>query len=233
VDTGSTTGRQAEYRAARIGLCSDQYLKNNGMTGTSLGCPAIPAIMSPRIIRSVKKWQLPLYLSSHLKIFIGIHCHQQLITHTSIPPYPGSSDSEARSFRVGFFGLSLDHAIYTNYTGVTGSSGSILDKDVSDGDYKALLDRAGVISALSPHPAFTVPGDRRALVYKRFKIEDYRMPFLFCRQPVHLRFIPSPSFFLYRPPRKWAIFKTSFTWYWLIYGYIVWSSPFCLSLFRA
>jgi len=36
------------------GYVGDQYLKNNGMTGTSLGCPAIPAIMSPRIIRSVK-----------------------------------------------------------------------------------------------------------------------------------------------------------------------------------
>jgi hypothetical protein len=36
------------------GYVGDKYLQSNGMTGTSLGCPAIPAIMSPRIIRSVR-----------------------------------------------------------------------------------------------------------------------------------------------------------------------------------
>ena len=31
-----------------------KYMNNNGAIGTSLGCPAIPKIMSPRIIRAVK-----------------------------------------------------------------------------------------------------------------------------------------------------------------------------------
>jgi hypothetical protein len=32
----------------------DQYLQNFGAVGTSLGCPALPAAISSRIIRTVK-----------------------------------------------------------------------------------------------------------------------------------------------------------------------------------
>jgi len=33
---------------------TDRYMANNGTLGTSLGCPAIPSAVSPRIIRAVK-----------------------------------------------------------------------------------------------------------------------------------------------------------------------------------
>jgi len=33
---------------------TDKYMANNGTLGTSLGCPAIPSAVSPRIIRAVK-----------------------------------------------------------------------------------------------------------------------------------------------------------------------------------
>jgi hypothetical protein len=33
---------------------TDRYMSNNGTLGTSLGCPAIPSAVSPRIIRTVK-----------------------------------------------------------------------------------------------------------------------------------------------------------------------------------
>jgi hypothetical protein len=36
------------------GYVGEKYLQNNGITGTSLGCPAIPLRMSHRIIRSVR-----------------------------------------------------------------------------------------------------------------------------------------------------------------------------------
>ncbi|HMH22703.1 MAG TPA: murein L,D-transpeptidase catalytic domain family protein [Puia sp.] len=55
VDTGFND--QASKRNIVLhgsGYVGDQYLQNNGIIGTSLGCPAIPAIMSPRIIRSVR-----------------------------------------------------------------------------------------------------------------------------------------------------------------------------------
>jgi len=33
---------------------TDKYMTSNGALGTSLGCPAIPSAVSPRIIRAVK-----------------------------------------------------------------------------------------------------------------------------------------------------------------------------------
>lgn len=46
-----------------------KYLKNNGALGTSLGCPAIPQTMSPRIIRIVKNGSC-LFIYHPTKIYL-------------------------------------------------------------------------------------------------------------------------------------------------------------------
>ncbi len=92
-------------------------------------------------------------------------------------------------------------------------------------DYSSLSTFDGVVSAVGPLiPLVLVIEITRALLYKRFKIEDYRMPFLiFVCNRVISRFL---SFAVVAFCIKWispvAIFKTSFTWYWFTYGYIIW-----------
>jgi sterol desaturase/sphingolipid hydroxylase (fatty acid hydroxylase superfamily) len=64
----------------------------------------------------------------------------------------------------------------------------------------------------------------RAILYKKFRIEDYKIPFLiFIGNRFISRFISIAAIaFCIGLFEKQAIFKTSFTWYWLIYGYIIW-----------
>jgi sterol desaturase/sphingolipid hydroxylase (fatty acid hydroxylase superfamily) len=93
------------------------------------------------------------------------------------------------------------------------------------GNYSKLLTASGIISVLSPIlPALFVVEIIRALLYKRFRIDDYKMP-LIIRVVNHFiaRFISlSAVGFFIGLFERYAIFKTSFTWYWFIYGYVVW-----------
>lgn len=93
------------------------------------------------------------------------------------------------------------------------------------GNYKALLTLDGVLSAVSPVLPFLLLIEMvRALVYKRFKIDDYRMPFfIFVANHFISRFLSIAAVaFCIGHLESHAIFKTTFTWYWLIYGYIIW-----------
>jgi len=82
-----------------------------------------------------------------------------------------------------------------------------------------------MLRALSPFiPLLLVIEIFRSLAYKKFKVEDYKIPFLiyvFNRFVSRFISIAAVTFCigLFEP---FAIFKTSFTWYWLIYGYIIW-----------
>jgi len=93
------------------------------------------------------------------------------------------------------------------------------------GDYKTLLTFNGVLTAVSPViPLLLLLEVGRALVYKRFKVEDYKMPFfIFVLNRFIGRFISIAAIaFCIGLFEKVALFHTTFTWYWLIYGYIVW-----------
>ena len=92
-------------------------------------------------------------------------------------------------------------------------------------DYSSLFTFDGVVSAIGPLiPLILVIEITRALVYKRFKIEEYRIPFLiFVFNRFVSRFISIAMVSLCIAAfSKFAIVKTSFTWYWFIYGYIIW-----------
>src|SRR5450432_1558023 len=92
-------------------------------------------------------------------------------------------------------------------------------------DYSSLSTFDGIVSAIGPLiPLILVIEIVRALLYKKFKIEEYRIPFfIFVFNRFISRFISIALVGLcIRWFSKYAVFKTSFTWYWLIYGYIIW-----------
>ncbi|HTI07980.1 MAG TPA: sterol desaturase family protein [Puia sp.] len=107
-----------------------------------------------------------------------------------------------------------------NFSGI----GALL-KMYQTGDYHSLLTLHGVLGAISPViPLLLFIEIIRALVYKRFRIEDYRMPFfIFVTNRFISRFLSIAAVaFCIGLLEKHAPFQTTFTWYWLIYGYVVW-----------
>lgn len=93
------------------------------------------------------------------------------------------------------------------------------------GDYSSLLTLKGILGVLSPFiPVLLVIEIIRSAAYKRFKVEDYKVNFfIYVFNRFISRFISIAAVaFCIGLFEKYAIFKTTFTWYWLIYGYIVW-----------
>lgn len=108
---------------------------------------------------------------------------------------------------IGFFGI-----------------GPLLDMFKS-GDYSQLLTLKGIIGTVSPLiPLLLIIEITRSVAYKKFKVEDYKVPFLiYVFNRFVSRFISIAAVaFCIGLFEKYALFKTTFTWYWLIYGYIVW-----------
>lgn len=93
------------------------------------------------------------------------------------------------------------------------------------GDYSSFLTFDGILSVVSPVvPLLLLIEIGRSVIYKKFKIEDYKIPFLIhiCNRFLS-RFISIAAVaFCIGLFEKYGIIKTTFTWYWLIYGYIVW-----------
>jgi sterol desaturase/sphingolipid hydroxylase (fatty acid hydroxylase superfamily) len=93
------------------------------------------------------------------------------------------------------------------------------------GNYSSLQTLDGIRDALGPViPLLLVIEIIRGIFYKRFDFRHYKVPFfIYVFNRVVSQFI-SFGLVLYCIGKfeKWAIFKTSFTWYWLIYGYIIW-----------
>jgi len=93
------------------------------------------------------------------------------------------------------------------------------------GDYSALLTYEGIKSAIGPLiPLLLVIELIRALTYKRFKVSDYKVTMtahVFNRFVSRFISIAAVAFCigLLTP---FAIFKSRFTWYWVIYGYVIW-----------
>ncbi len=93
------------------------------------------------------------------------------------------------------------------------------------GDYSKLLTLDGILAMVSPViPLILLLEIIRALVYKRFKVEDYKVPFIiFIFNRFVSRFISIAAVaFCIAVLEKHAIFTSSLKWYWLIYGYIIW-----------
>ena len=113
--------------------------------------------------------------------------------------------------------------LYNELLGFSGL-GPLLDM-YHKNDYSPLHTFSGVLSAISPViPLLLVIEIIRALVYKRFRIEDYRMPFfVFVANRFLSQFISIAAVgFCIGAFSRFALAKTHFTWYWFLYGYVVW-----------
>ena len=98
-------------------------------------------------------------------------------------------------------------------------------KIVKSGNYNTFLTYDGFISILGPlFPIVLVMEIFTALVMKKFKAINYKIPFFaYVLNAFIGRFISIAAIvFCIGLFERLAIFKTTFTWYWFIYGYIVW-----------
>ncbi|WP_153799536.1 sterol desaturase family protein [Foetidibacter luteolus] len=92
-------------------------------------------------------------------------------------------------------------------------------------DYSSLRTVNGVFNAIGPvMPVLIFIEIGRALFYRKFKVEDYKMPFfIFIANRFISRFISIAAVgFCIGFFEKYRIFETKLTWYWFIYGYIIW-----------
>ena len=100
-----------------------------------------------------------------------------------------------------------------------------LIKIFREGKYDQFLTLDGIFKAISPIIPFLLLIELiRAVVHKRFRLEDYKIPFfifIFNRFLSRFLSIGMVSFCI-GLLEKYAVIKTSFNWYWLIYGYIIW-----------
>ena len=96
---------------------------------------------------------------------------------------------------------------------------------IKTGDYSSLRTLDGIVDACGPLiPMLLLVEMSRALMMNQFRLKDYSLAFwiyIFNRFLSGFISIAAVTFCigLFQP---FAILKTQFTWYWLIYGYIVW-----------
>ena len=93
------------------------------------------------------------------------------------------------------------------------------------GDFSSLKTLQGIQQAIGPViPFLLIIEIIRALLYKKFKVINYKIQFFtYVFNSFIGRFISIAAVaFCIGLLEKYAIIKTTFTWYWLIYGYVVW-----------
>jgi len=115
------------------------------------------------------------------------------------------------------------HILYDELIGFLGI-GQLLET-FKTGNYASLLTLNGIFSAISPlMPLLLLIEIVRAFVYKKFKVSDYKIPFLIYIVNRFLsRYISIAAVaFCIGLFEKYGLIKTTFTWYWLIYGYVIW-----------
>lgn len=100
-----------------------------------------------------------------------------------------------------------------------------LIKIMSTGNYRSILTYDGMLAIVRPlFPILLFLELIKALLFRKFKVIDYKIPFFsYVLNAFIGRFISIAlvvfciGFF-----EKYAIFKSTFTWYWFLYGYVVW-----------
>lgn len=98
-------------------------------------------------------------------------------------------------------------------------------KILKSGDYSALLTYDGIVAVISPIlPVILILELSRGLLYKKFNVVSYKIPFYsYVLNAVLGRYISiGMTLLMIGLLEKYAILNISFTWYWFIYGYIIW-----------
>lgn len=100
-----------------------------------------------------------------------------------------------------------------------------LIKIINTGNYRDLLTYDGVLSLFRPlFPVLLLLELIKALIFRKFKAIDYKIPFFsYVLNAFIGKFIAiAVVVFCIGLFERYAIIKTSFTWYWFIYSYVVW-----------
>jgi sterol desaturase/sphingolipid hydroxylase (fatty acid hydroxylase superfamily) len=119
--------------------------------------------------------------------------------------------------------MNFFHILYDELTGFLGINQLV--EIFKTGNYNSLLTLDGIFSAISPlMPLLLLIEIVRAAFYKRFKVADYKIPFLIyiCNRFVSRYISIAAVAYCIGLFEKYGLIKTSITWYWLIFGYIVW-----------
>jgi sterol desaturase/sphingolipid hydroxylase (fatty acid hydroxylase superfamily) len=119
--------------------------------------------------------------------------------------------------------MNFFHILYNELTGFLGINQLV--EIFKTGNYSSLLTLDGIFSAISPlMPLLLLIEIVRAAFYKRFKVADYKIPFLIyiCNRFVSRYISIAAVAYCIGLFEKYGLIKTSITWYWLIFGYIVW-----------
>ena len=98
-------------------------------------------------------------------------------------------------------------------------------KIIQSGNYRELLTYDGILSIFRPlFPVLLLIEIIKALVFRKFKAIEYKIPFFsYVLNAFIGKFISIAAVvFCIGLFEKYAIINTTFTWYWFIYGYIVW-----------
>ncbi len=96
---------------------------------------------------------------------------------------------------------------------------------IKSGNYAALLKYDGFTAVIAPIlPIILVLELIRGFLYKKFTIVNYKIPFFsYLLNSVLGRYLSlGMTMICIGLLERHAIIKISFTWYWLIYGYIIW-----------
>jgi len=113
--------------------------------------------------------------------------------------------------------------IIDQFKGFFGIQGLI--KIIESGNYQSLLTYEGITSIVAPVlPIILVLELSRGLLYKKFKVVAYKISFFsYLFNAVLGRYISiGMTLFCIGLFEKYAVISISFTWYWFIYGYIIW-----------
>jgi sterol desaturase/sphingolipid hydroxylase (fatty acid hydroxylase superfamily) len=120
-------------------------------------------------------------------------------------------------------GMEILETLYKEITDFFGFKG--LFEILSSGDYSKLLTRQGMMDALTPLvPILLVVELVRTYLYRKLSFVQYKISFFtYVFNRFISRFISigmvALCIGLFEP---YAIFKSAFSWYWFVYGYIVW-----------
>ena len=96
---------------------------------------------------------------------------------------------------------------------------------IKTGNYQSLLTYQGITTALQPLlPLVLVLELVRGLLYRKFNVINYKIPlFSYILNAILGRYLSiGMTIIMIGLFEKYAILHISFTWYWFVYGYIIW-----------
>ena len=119
--------------------------------------------------------------------------------------------------------MEIANIVYEQVKNFFGMAGAI--DLIKSGNYNSLLTYKGITSFIQPIlPIILILELLRGLLYKKFNVINYKIPFFsYVLNSILGRYISiGMTILCIGLFEKYALLHIEFTWYWLIYGYIIW-----------